>query len=248
MLKGVILCCCLLSSVSIFAESTKPLVIGSQNIDYFPHYHFGAKQDKGFAWALLETFAQSQNLQFEYQSFPIKRLQLELSKGNIDFVYPDNPRWYPNQASTNGKTYSVGLVTSTNGTIVRKGNKDLGLSQFKSLALPFGFTPVKWQQLDIFDRIRKVTTPDAHSALKMVQLGRVDGADVEYNVMRHTQSYLKGEKRLVMDRSLPYSEVDFMLSSVKHPQIIRKLTQYIVNNPEQVKRLRERYGIMLPQE
>ena len=221
-------------------------IIGSQNINYFPHYHFESDTDKGFAWSLLEAFARQQGISFSYQSFPIKRLQRELQKGTIDFVFPDNARWH--SEADQQKIYSVGFITTTSGTIITRNKLGRGISEFKSLALPFGFTPVKWQGIDGFEKIRKIATPDAISALKMVVLGRVDGADVEYNVMQYARKSIDPEYTLVMDKSLPYSEVEFQLSTIKSGHLIESLNLFIQNQKHLVNALRQEYNIVLPQE
>ena len=231
------------------AKGADTFVVGSQNINYFPHYHFEAEGDKGFAWQLLQAFAQSENISFRYQSFPIKRLQRELHKGTIDFVYPDNARWHPpaSDPQTADKTYSTDFVVTTSGTITTRSKLGNGLAQFKSLALPFGFTPVKYKAKD-FEKVRIVSTPDAKSALRMLLLNRVDGADVEYNVMQHARIEIDPDGRLVLDLSLPHDRVAFQLSTVRHPELIGGLNTFIGNNEELIRQLRNRYKIKLPEE
>lgn len=73
-----------LFSLNIYADK---YVIGAQNLAYFPHYDFASSTDKGVAWSILEAFSEASGHEFVYLSLPIRRLQLELVKGNVDFEY-----------------------------------------------------------------------------------------------------------------------------------------------------------------
>ena len=81
-------------------------IIGAQNIEYFPHYDFTSKVDKGVGWAILEAFSDASGHEFVYLDMPVRRLQIELNKGNVDFVYPDNPRWNSADTTIDQKTFS----------------------------------------------------------------------------------------------------------------------------------------------
>lgn len=70
-------------------------VIGSENINYFPHYRFvDGHTVKGYGWAVMQAFAKKSGHTFEYQALPVKRLKRELLAGRVDFIYPDNPSWH----------------------------------------------------------------------------------------------------------------------------------------------------------
>ena len=244
-----LLCC--MAFLPFMVKGADNFVVGSQSINYFPHYHFDSDSDKGFAWKLLEAFAESEAISFKYQSFPIKRLQRELQKGTIDFVYPDNARWHASSVDAQlqpvSKTYSLAFIVTTSGTITTRDKLGKNLSEFKSLALPFGFTPVKYKATH-FDKVRKISTPDAESALRMLLMNRVDGADVEYNVMQHARLQIDPDNRLVLDLSLPHDRVAFQLSTIHHPDLISRLNTFIQNNEELIRQLRNTYNIKLPEE
>ena len=90
MKRWVALLCGCLASINISAGK---YIIGAQSLAYFPHYDFSSTVDKGVAWSILEAFSEASGHKFVYVSLPIRRLQLELAKGNVDFVYPDNRGW-----------------------------------------------------------------------------------------------------------------------------------------------------------
>eukprot|EP00493_Phyllostaurus_siculus_P018194 UN18480 len=65
---------------------------------------------KGWARPSLKHFPNKSGHQFVYLSMPVKRLQIELKKGNVDFVFPDNPRWNNSLTYNLNKIYSTPLV------------------------------------------------------------------------------------------------------------------------------------------
>ena len=82
---------CTLSSPFVSADT---YIVGAQNIEYYPYYNFSSDHEKGLGWAILEAFSKQSGHRFVYLSMPVKRLQIELKKGNVDFVFPDNARWH----------------------------------------------------------------------------------------------------------------------------------------------------------
>ncbi|CAA0299884.1 conserved exported hypothetical protein [Alteromonas alvinellae] len=121
-------------------------IVGAQGLAYFPHYDFSSPVDKGVAWSILEAFSEASGHEFIYLSLPIRRLQLELVKGNVDFVYPDNRGWYNSITTSSDKYFSLPLTNAVTGTIVKRENVGKGIEKIKHLAMPLGFTPVNWQQ------------------------------------------------------------------------------------------------------
>ena len=45
-------------------------------------YDFTSKVDKGVGWAILEAFSDASGHEFVYLDMPVRRLQIELNKGN----------------------------------------------------------------------------------------------------------------------------------------------------------------------
>lgn len=234
--------------ICAYAFSEQVFTIGTQNIDYSPHYHFDSQQDKGYAWAVMEAFAEASDLSFNYASLPIKRLQVELQKGSIDFVYPDNPIWNSATLTKPVKHYSSPMIVAIGGTIVLRKNKGRPLESYTSLALPFGFNPIQWKKTAVYERMRRIATPDALSALNLVALGRVDAADVEYNVMRFLRGEIPAGESLTLDKTLPYNEVAFQVSTIRHPDIVVQLSEFLKSNQSLLAQIRERYGLLLPEE
>lgn len=232
----------LLVTLNTVAKS-KLLVIGAQNIDYFPHYNFNSSIDKGYAGAVFQAFGDKHHYQITYITLPTKRLQTELIKGTVDLAYPDNERWGQAASQVKGKHYSKAIAHATGGTMVLNRNVSLSIEQFRTLAIPHGFTPAKWFESIAKHNIKVTTFYDASAALQAVILGRADGADVEYHVARHLLKVAGSGEKLVMATHLPSNVVEFKASSFKHPKILRELDEFIRSNPALIELLKTRYQL-----
>ncbi|NMH59100.1 substrate-binding periplasmic protein [Alteromonas ponticola] len=223
---------------------TRTYIVGAEQLDYYPHFDFDRSEDKGFAWQVLQQFAARHDIQFNYISLPPKRLQLELDKGTIDFAYPDNPRWQHHDIQVRqNKIFSQGLALGIYGTMVRQENLGQSVEQFNKLAFPIGFTPVKWQQLFKQYNIKTIETYDAAGAILAVARGRADGADIEYNVAAYLGSVSPDNLRLQLNPDLPFSAVNFSLSTFAHPELIEQLDQFLIENQELINNLKARYQL-----
>lgn len=218
--------------------------VGTQDFDYSPQYNFVSATDKGFAWAVLESFAKKEGIEFKYVPLPLKRLQSELKKGNIDFVYPDNQRWHKGEKNhLKNKTFSDELTMAVYGTMVQKQRKGIGLENFRSVTYPKGFVPTKWQQLFEQDKLQLVETSTAELAIKMVLRGRADGADIEYSVTQFILQNLDRPGELVLDETLPFTTVGFQLATIQYHDTIYRLNQFLANNKDLLNELHQRYGL-----
>lgn len=234
---------------AVSTVSGKPVyVIGSENIGYYPHYDFMNPDRSGYLSALLKLFATAHQLELVFVALPNKRLHLALEQGVVDFAYPDNPDWGKKPRNPTLKKYfSEPITQAMGGTIVHVQQKGKGLANFDSLVVPFGFTPIKWQQRIDNNEIRLVQVEDAIKALEMVQLQRVSGADIEFNVATHLINSQPKFTHLTMDPDLPFDIVGFRLSTYKHPEILTRLNQFIASNPEQIDALKQQYGLRSPE-
>jgi ABC-type amino acid transport substrate-binding protein len=240
----VYLCLCL--HVKAIGET---YIIGSEDIDYYPHYRFtDSAIDKGFAWAVFNEFAKQSGHKFSYRSYPIKRLRREVLAKSIDFIYPDNPKWTPSAALRTNKTFSSAIITAIGSTLVLAGREARGLDDFTSLSLPRGFNPVKWAELIAQDKVHAIEVHNARAALQLVINGRVDGADVELNVANYLLQQMGEAQSLKFAPDLPYDPVTFHLSTIKYPQVILQFNHFIEDNQPLLRELRQQYGIIEPDE
>ena len=237
----------LISVICCLQVEAKSFIVGAQNIHYYPHYDFHSNVDKGIGWAILEAYAEKSGHTFSYHAMPIVRLQRELVKGNVDFVYPDNPKWYDAPGKRAQKYYSLPLVRALGGTIVHPEDSNQPIDFVKRIAMPLGFTPVNWQQRVDTNQTKLITVNDSVTALQMLQKGRVNAANLEYNVVQYITSITPELGPFTLAPDLPHDDIGFMLSTIRHPGLVEDLSTFIKRNPDVMKTIYARYQLRLPQ-
>ena len=223
-------------------------IVVSQNFNYYPHYNFKAKLDKGFIWAVLEEFSVFSGHKFVYRHMPVLRLQKELEKGTIDLIYPDNPLFNNEQNFAKGKYYSDTIVNTIGVSMVKKSRLTDDANTVKKLAIPLGFTPqLGWTEKLSLKQIMlaKVSTPLV--SLKLLNLGRVDAAEVDYFVGQHLIRNNPELSKLAFHSGLPHSTVEFKLSTINQPQLIDEINHFMASQPHVIKKLMLLYGITPPE-
>lgn len=226
------------------ASEQETLIVGCQDIDYYPHYNFNLADDKGYAWAVLEAFSKQSGHQFEYRAYPIKRLQRELADGNIAFVYPDNAGWQSlHQKIDSHKLLSEPLITASSGTIVLEKREFNPIEKFGSLAVPHGFTPEHWLEVIAQKRLHLLEVDTPIAALNLVLKDRVDGADIESHVARHLLAQSGQQSKVRLAKSLPHGPVTFHLSTIKRRDVIEQLNAFIASNQALMTQLRAEYQL-----
>lgn len=236
-----------ISVVFSLHTEAKSYIVGAQNIHYYPHYDFQSNVDKGIGWAILEAYAADSGHTFNYHAMPILRLQRELVKGNVDFVYPDNPKWYDAPGNHEKKYYSTPLVRALGGTIVHPEDSNNAIDKIKRIAMPLGFTPVNWQKRVDNEQTKLVSVNDSITALQMLQKRRVDAANLEYNVVQYIASITPELGPFTLAPGLPHDDVGFMLSTIKHPGLVADLSSFIEHNPDIIQSIYSKYQIRHPQ-
>ncbi|MCU7554827.1 hypothetical protein OCL06_09465 [Alteromonas sp. ASW11-19] len=240
---GVITVLVIALSSKLWAET---YVVGAQDIQYYPHYDFSKPDDKGLAWAILQVFAEQSGHTLVYHHMPVKRLQLELRKGNVDFVYPDNPKWYNQNVPAEEKFFSTPLTRALGGTIVRPEDVGRGIDSIRRLAIPLGFTPVNWQHRVDARQTQLVHVTDTLSALYLLERGRVDAANLEYSVTQYLTSTAVNYGPFTLDPALPHDNVGFMLSTMHHPDIIDELNTFLATHRDVINSLQSKYLLQRP--
>lgn len=228
------------SSPFVYAET---YIVGAQDIEYYPYYNFSSEHDKGLGRAILDAFSKKTGHDFIYLSMPVKRLQIELTKGNVDFVFPDNPKWYNQITHKLGKVYSESLTDTFAVTLVRKENQGTELSHISKLATPEGFSPVKWEQQIKNGAIEVIGVSSIYEGLRLLQENKVDAFDVEYYAALHFIQRIPQSDAFVADLTLPNNVVSFSLSTLNHPDIIDELNSFLLTESDEIKNIKERYGI-----
>lgn len=227
-------------------STAEKYIIGAQNIEYFPHYDFTSLVDKGAGWAVLEAFSKSSGHEFVYVHMPVRRLQLELLKGHVDFVYPDNPRWNNEVIKSHDKHFSLPIAHTLSGTVIRPDDIGKGVDFVKRLAIPKGFTPAKWRDRIEGNLVEIIPVDETYNALFLLQHKKVDALDLEYHVTDYFTHRYPQLGPFSVDVRLPYIDVPFLLSTLRHPEIINELNVFIENNQPLITEIYAKYHITLP--
>lgn len=221
-------------------------VVASQNLSYYPHYDFRSPSNKGYGWALLEAYAKESGHSFEYIAMPVLRLQRELLKGSVDLIYPDHPKWTNPVSKASQKHFSLPVVTTLAGTWVKPEQYLQPIDNIKKLGIPYGFSPRYWEQRINAGKLTLVGTNDSISALKLVEMGRVEAADCDYHVAKHLLALHPDLGPMKFDPTLPSKPVDFHLSTVHQVKLIEDINQFVLQHPALIARLKQQYGITDP--
>jgi polar amino acid transport system substrate-binding protein len=217
-------------------------VIGIEQIDYYPHYDFSQRQQRGYFVDLIQLFSEKTGHLFTFMPLPVKRLY-QSSTSDIDLIYPDNPQWQQYYELGMDKVFSKPVIFTLGSTLVKPEQRHISLEQFRSLAVIHGFVPTKWLALKNQYKYRMVDVPDVASALGLVLKGRLDGATIEYNVAQHYLRSIAAQDQLVIAEQLPFTQLPFLLSTVKHPKLVAQFDQFLLDYAEQIAALKQKYQL-----
>jgi hypothetical protein len=217
--------------------------VGVSFMNGYPLHAFENKADKGLAWAILEKFAEDNNIEFEYVAMPVSRLQHAMDIGDIDFVFPDNPTWSPFRSNHLPNIYSASLFSTLSATFVRAENRLIKTQNVSKVAIPFGYPSFIWVKPIRSYKIRSVPVRDLRTALFSVDQGSVDAADVEYNIGQHLLFENPSLSNLTIAPNLPSTAVEYHLSTIKHIRVLENLSNFMVEEKVLMKSLKEQYGL-----
>lgn len=217
-------------------------VVGVQDLDYYPIYATDpAGRYSGYARELLDLFARRSGIRLVYQVRPVKRLVGEFVAGQVDFMFPDNPRWDAVAKQGKAVVYSQPAVTFQDAVMVLP---DHAGRKLRSLGIVHGFTAWKFLPDISAGRLSLQEAPGPKNLVDMALLGRVDGVNLAQQV---AQYHLKGMSKpgaLVPDLSLmPQVNSQYHLSSIRHPDIIQRFDQFLQTERAEVVALKFKYGL-----
>ena len=229
----------LFSAGTIRADS---YIIGIEQIDYYPHYDFSKRQQRGYFFDLIQLFSKKSGHQFKFMPLPVKRLYQSANSG-IDFIYPDNPLWKQYSEPGITKFFSEPVIFTLGSTLVKPALQHTSLQQLRTVAVIHGFAPTKWLALQDQYKYRLVDVPDVASALGLVLKERVDAAVIEFNVAQHYLRSIAAEDQLVIAEQLPFTQLPFLLSTVKHPNLLKEFDRFLHQHADDVAALKRKYQL-----
>jgi ABC-type amino acid transport substrate-binding protein len=220
--------------------------IGVEQINYYPIYEDDHGEYIGYARALLDAFAKSQGIAFQYVPLPVARLFSSFLDKNslLDFKFPDHEDWQAQQKIGRHIVYSVPLLHYVDGVMMRPEQRGKGLAKLHVLGILLGFTPVKYEAEIAAGRMRLAQFPNFSGLLLQALMGRIDGAYMNVAVGRYqTDNILRAPGRLVFDPTLPHVGGGYKLSTIKHPELIEKLDAFMRDHADEVNALQRKYQV-----
>lgn len=236
---------CSLPGPTLFAAETYTIGVG--DYEYYPYHSFSKMEYRGFAKDILELFAETYDLNFQYRPLPWKRVVHENIEGDLDFVFPDHPFWDTDAKKGRKVYYSSPVVEYVDGVMVLPENRGKGIDHLQNLGTISGFTP--WDYMDMIQSgtIRLFENSKFVPLLKQVLSKRIDGAYIEISVAKYNLRKKLGKPgALVFDPGLPHTRDFYYLSTVKHPQLLQTFNYFLINQKETIEQLRKQYNIGLP--
>jgi len=227
------------------SAKTTTYLIGTEDIEFYPHYgklSADSYEFEGYARLFFDDFALKKNVSIEYVPQPIKRLYISLLVNkNIDFKYPDSPTWNINQKakSSNKIYYSNPIISYIDGIFVHRDNVNFTLNDITVLGVIRGFTPepfideIKRQKINLIEYSR------SDHLLMALEAKRVSAVYINADVANYLIKS-KGISNLVFKKDLPFTQGKYHLSTIKHPEIIKLMNQYIKENSADIQKLAEK--------
>ncbi|MCP1622172.1 substrate-binding periplasmic protein [Pseudomonas nitroreducens] len=241
--------CCALASILSTGVSTVTMaqtyVVGVENLAFSPHYSTDAQGNyQGFAREVLDLFASTGGNTLEYRPLPVDALLPALLSGQVDFKYPDNPNWAPEQKAGKTLRYSQPVTQYVDGVLVAPERLGQGVGALKTLALVDGWTPRGYEQPVQAGHIALAPSADLKQMIHTALKKQADG--VYFNVVVAT-FYLDNIRAkpgaLVFDPSLPHTRSAFHLSTLKHGELIERFDRFLLDHAKEVAALKLKYGV-----
>lgn len=241
-LAVALLALCVLAVGPARAER-RDLVVGVEELDYFPNYAVKNGEYVGAAREILDAFAQARGYALTFRPLPIKRLYAELMTGGIDLKFPDNPQWAGDLKRDRPITYSRPVIAYVDGVMVRPEHYGKGSGHVRTLGTVSGFTPFAWLDLIRDGKVAVKENPRMDLLIRQVAVGRMDGAYASVAVGNYSMDHeMEMPGALVFDPGLPHSRDAYRLSSVRHPEVVAEFDAWMAANQPQVEAIKQHYG------
>jgi ABC-type amino acid transport substrate-binding protein len=214
------------------APALRHLTIGVEDQAYLPAYAYEKGQYHGAVADIFAAFAKDEGYEITYKPLPIRRLYVEVFRGDVDLKFPDSPDWMPELRSHYTVTYSNPIIRYVDGVMVRPAMKDAPVDQIKSLGTVQGFTLMSELRARVdAGQCELRENPRFDQLLRQVIVGRVDGAYASVAGAHYVLSHDLGQPNgLVYDSKLPHRTGAYLLSSVSHPEVVAAFNDWMGRN------------------
>jgi polar amino acid transport system substrate-binding protein len=240
----------LLAFVSLQAQAAesppppKPLIIGVEELEYFPDHAWINGTFQGVLADILNAFAADSGYKITYHPLPIRRLYLENLSGQIDLKLPDSPEWAADTKAGYPQAYSNPIMDYVDGVVVKTAKVGQSMDSVKIIGTLSGFTlPAEWKAHIVAGKTTLKENSKSDQLLQQVLVDRIDGAYLSVAAALYTAEYTLGKKDSVaFDPALPYRRGTYHASSLNHPEVIEQLNQWMKNHQERIVAIKMRWG------
>lgn len=228
----------LLFTLSVWAASlfcapvllAKNLVIGVEDIAYYPYFDFTASNNS-FSKMVFDKFASDSGHSVTYVPLPIKQFSKWLHKSNVDFKFPDSRRWQDSSPSDSHAThFSESVLYMRAGTIVLEINQDKPSTFFKSLGMIDGYYPNLWLEKIARNEVNLLRDTSAKVLVKQLVNEIVDGIDIDLGVAQYYMKELQIDQPITYSSQLKQNVFSYQLSTLKYPEIIEQFNHWLAAN------------------
>lgn len=234
---------CLLGVAAPAAADDRSLVVGVEELEYYPLYAMRDGEYVGTARDILDAFAADKGYRLVYRPLPIKRLYAEALSGGVDLKFPDNPGWAADIKAGAKVEYSKPVIAFIDGVMVRPGQFGRDPAQIRTLGTVAGFTPYSWLDRVKAGAVTIKENPRMELLLRQAVVGHVDGAYASVAVASHVLAgRLDMPGALVFDPGLPHSRDHYHLSTATRPDVVAEFDAWLTANAARVKMIKDRYG------
>lgn len=231
-----------LSAITLH-KNNKTYIVGTSNLILPPLLKIDNGKAYGYSGDILNAFATQKGVNFEFIILPQAQLQLALDKGNIDFIFPDNPQWTNFRDPDNRNIFSKAIIESIACSFVMKSNSDLKVKEVDKVSVPFGYTPYLWTPLVTDHSIKVIPSKDLIINLKKLSTGEVDASDLEYNIGVYLVQKYSDLNDIVVSHHLPHAPVPYHMSTKHHVELLEELSIFVTRNSDLIDQLKTKYKV-----
>lgn len=227
------------------AAHADDVLIGVEDLTYYPHYTMENGEYSGFGRAVLDAWAEDRGHTVTYKAFPIKRLMSMLVEGQIDLKYPDNAYWSSDLKDGKDVTYSEAVVEYIDGVSVKPDQVGSGMDTVKKLGTVRGFTPWAWLDEINGGSVELSELGALDGLIKQAMAGRIDAAYANVSVIQHQLEQMGEAGSLQFDPDLKHTRDFYYLSTTTKPALIEDFNAWMTENADKVAALKEEYNVTL---
>ncbi len=213
----------------------KEFIVGVEDLQYEPYfYHTPRGNYAGYSRDLLDAFAKYSNHKITYKKLSIPDLFEAFFYDEIDFKYPDNPKWNSDAKTLYDVSYSNSAVRFIDGIITLEKNKDLNIDSLKTLSIIKGFSAPSYLK-----NTKLIETNSLASSIDSILIGKTQALYGNIIVANYKISKISKSK-VVLNKNFTTFTDHYHLSTINYPEVIEEFNNFLIEQNELVISLRKK--------